>query len=424
MFEPKRQQYGLPVAAGEFVPARPVTYGHPRGQGHENEAEFSEPFDPLKLLWYVVHYRWIIVAFLAAGVVSGVLFTWVQTPLYRATANVEILTQGAKVIQEYELVSQLGDEYRAIETARQKILSRDLARRAAFELNLSENETFLAPTPKFSLANLVARISGKKQEPVMADLPAEQREAMAVSRLRRGLSVTNVVDTNILAIAYSHANPRIAADVANQVAKSYIDQGVDKRSETSDLARQFIEERVRETKQQLQASEKALVEYAKQEGITVTGDEASLISGNISDINKALGEAIQERLAAERYRLQVAEGNSASLPQVFESDSIQSAKQKIAELKASYQEKLSTLKPGFPEMRRLQAQISEMQNQINAEIKAIARNVEITWQQALEKETALKKELAQLEGRQSGVPGQEHPVHHPQARGRFQPGAV
>src|SRR4051794_9702876 len=122
VFEPKRQQYGLPVAPVEYAASRQLGYGNYGGTAAlPNEAVVEEPFDPLKLLWYVVHYRWIIAALLAAGVVSGVLYTWAQTPLYRATANVEILNQGAKVIQEYDVVPQV-DDYRAMETARLKIL--------------------------------------------------------------------------------------------------------------------------------------------------------------------------------------------------------------------------------------------------------------------------------------------------------------
>ena len=49
----------------------------------------------------------------------------------------------------------------------------------------------------------------------------------------------------------------------------------------------------------------------------------------------------------------------------------------IAELRASYQEKLGTLKPGFPEMRNLQAQIDELQRQVDREIEVIGKSVEM-----------------------------------------------
>ncbi len=402
MFEPKRQQYGLPVSPRDFVPAHIQPYSGSRASehGYFDEPEISEGFDPLKLLWYAVHYRWLILAALATAVVCGFVYTWVQTPLYRGTANLEIVTSGARVFQDLEVTSQSTD-FRIFETAKLKMQSRELARRVVFELNLGEDEKFLTPVASFSVRNLFARAFQTSGQNQTTELDAQKRAEIATSIIRADLSVNLVRNTSILAVSFVHPDPKYSADVANQIALSFIDQGVDRKGETSELARQFIEEQVRETKEKLQSSEKELVAYAKGAGITVTGTDSSLISQNINEINKALADAIQERLGAERYLQQVKEGNAATLPEVFESKSIQDSKQKIAELKASYSEKLSTLKPGFPEMQRLQAQIRELEKQVNLEIKSIARSIEIKHEQTVQKVAALQTELTALEVRQS-----------------------
>jgi succinoglycan biosynthesis transport protein ExoP len=380
-----------------------------RGMVHYQEPAFGygrlpeedeDSLDPLKLIWFVIHYRWLFAAFLLAGVVIGVFVTFLQTPLYRATTDVEVITPSAKVIQDLELVSQSAD-LRAFETAREKMQSRDLARRVVFALGLTEDEKFLAPTPSFSVMNLFNRIFNYSPTADLDDLDAETREAMAVGKVLNGISVDLVRNTSILSVGYSHADPKYAAEVSRQIVRSYIDRNVDKTSETSDLTRQFIEEQVRETKAKLQTSEEALVEYAKQAGITLTGDDASLISENISKLNESLGDALQDRLAAQAYVQQVEDGDAATLPEVFKSESIQNTKQRVAELKATYQEKLTTLKPGFPEMRRLQSQISELQKQIDAEVAAIANAARIRFAQAEERVSGLQGEIAKLEAEQA-----------------------
>jgi succinoglycan biosynthesis transport protein ExoP len=401
MFDPRREQNGLPVPAGELGSQSlriPVGYHPQHYAGYEPQPEPT--FDPLKLLWYVVHYRWLIATLLLAGFVSGLLFTWSQTPLFRSSAKVEIVTSGAKVLEDLEVVSQVGD-LRAFETARQKMLSRELAKRVVFELGLAEDDRFLAPTPRFSLTNFVDRVTGSSSKDRLADLEPQERADAAIEKILKSLAVELVRNTSILSVTYSHPDPEYAAKIANQVAASYIDQNVDKGSETSDLARQFIEQQVGETKEKLQENEKALLEYAKEANITITGNDASLIAANINELNKALTDAVQERLAAERFAKQVAEGNSATLPEVFESTSIGTIREKIAELKATYQEKLSTLKPGFPEMVRLQAQIRELERQIDAEISSIALSTQIRSDQAKEKVDAIQRELSGLEARQA-----------------------
>ncbi|WP_421852639.1 GumC family protein [Oricola sp.] len=378
----------------------------PRTRDFEDERydpyseEEEDGIDPLQLLWYAIKYRWLIATLLAAGIVVGVLVTYVQTPLYRATTNVEVIPPGAKIIQDLELVSQSAD-IRAFETAREKVHSRDLARRVVFTLGLAEDEAFLAPRPSFSIMNLVHRVFGYSPSASIAHLDAEERELMAVDKLVGGLSVNLIRNTSILSVSYSHADPKYAAGVSLQTVRSFIDQNVDKTAETSDLARQFIEEQVQETKVKLQASEEALVAYAKQAGITLTGNNASLISENISKLNEALSQALQQHLVAGVYAQQIEEGDAASLPDVFQSESIRETRQLIVELKANYQEKLTTLKPGFPEMRRLQSQISELQKQVDAEIAAIARAVQIRFVQSEEKISALEDEIAEFEAEQA-----------------------
>ena len=359
----------------------------------------EDGFDPLKLLWYVIHYRWLIGAFMIAGLVAGAMYTFMQTPLYRASARLEIVTTGPKVLQDFQVVSQSTD-WRAYETARLKLLNGALARRVVYELNLTDDEKFLAPAPRFSLSNIVRRAIGSSSRANLDDLSAEQREAMAVGKVLGGLSAELIRDSALMSVSYSHPDPYYAALVVNQVVRSYIDQDVDKASETSDLAREFIQQQVRETKEKLQASEEALVDYANQQGITVTGDDASLIAQNIAQLNDALAGAIQERVKAERYYDQVKEGNSSTLPEVFENASIQSAKGKIAELKATYQQKRTKLKPGFPEMQQLQRQISELQKQVDEQIADVGKSVELQYEQAKDTEQAIKKELATLEREQ------------------------
>ncbi len=386
-----------PVAYG-------VPIGHQPGPGfdpfHDVDEDENVGFDPLRLFWFVIHYRWLIAAFLIAGFVSGLAFSFLQTPKFRSSAKIEIQSAGAKIIQDFEILSQ-GDSKRLFETAKVKMKSRDLIRRVIFKLNLTEKPDFLAPTASFSITNLFKRAFGTTGNLDVMELPFEERELKAYKIIFKNISIILIRNSSILSVEFAHANPVLAAEVTNQLVKSFINQNVDKKSETSDLARQFIEEQVGETKKKLQTSERQLVAYAQEVGITVTGDDVSLISANIAEINKALSGAIQTRLTEERYNQQIIDGDSASLPEVFASDSIQATKQKIAELKATYQEKLGTLKPGFPEMRRLSAQINELQKQVSFEITAIAKSVKIRYQQILEREKALKRELTELEKRQS-----------------------
>ncbi|MER9327574.1 polysaccharide biosynthesis tyrosine autokinase [Mesorhizobium sp. M0488] len=372
-------------------------YG-PYGRDH---AAQDEGFNPLKLLFYLVQYRWLIVMMTMAGLVAGVVVTMMQTPKYQATTQLEVLVPSAKVFQDIEVVSENSD-IRTFLTAREKLKSRALAQRVVFQLGLADKPDFLFPTSSFSLSNIFYRAFGISKSPSIQEKTPEEREAMAIRRVLDDLTVNLVTNTSLLSITFIDQKPKYASDVANQVAQSFIDQRIDQTSETSDLARQFIQEQVLQVKQKLQTSEEELVTYAKYAGITVTGDDKSLIGSNIEAINTALATAVQDRLDAGRVVDQIDKGRGSSLGPVLESDGLLKLRDKLADLTSQYQQKLGILKPGFPEMQQLRSQIKELQRLYDNGVLAITDSLRLKYQEAQDKEADLGAKLAELE-KQQGV---------------------
>ena len=362
-----------PNAAGDMAPYAPWYGSAGYGQTFEED---EGGIDPLALLLYLVKYRWLIALLLAIGLVAGTVVTWMQTPRYKATTQLEISAPSAKVFQDLEVISDY-DDFRMYYTALQKLKSRSLAQRVVFELGLADNVTFLFPAPQFSISNLFARAFGYEASESLDDFPPEQREKMAIGRIQGNLSVSLIKNTSLLAITFSDQNPELASEISKEIAASFIDQRIDQTSETSDLARQFVQEQVVQVKDKLQASEQALVDYAKSEGITVTGSEISLIASNIEEINNALSAAIQERLDYSRLVQQIEAGRGASLPQVLDSSGIQDLKQRVAELRATYQQKRAILKPDFPEMKALSREISGLENEIGQAIEVVTSSIRL-----------------------------------------------
>ncbi|WP_245441997.1 GumC family protein [Mesorhizobium hawassense] len=362
-------------------------------------AEQDQGFNPLKLLFYVVQYRWLIAMMMAAGLVAGVVVTMMQTPKYQATTQLEVLVPSAKVFQDIEVVSESSD-IRAFQTAREKLKSRALAQRVVFQLGLSEKPDFLFPTPDFSISNIFYRAFKITKAPSIEERTPEQREAIAIKRVLDNLTVNLVTNTSLLSITFLDQKPKYASDVANQIAQSYIDQRVDQTSATSDLARQFIQEQVSQVKQKLQKSEEELVAYARDAGITITGDDKSLIGSNIEALNAALQTATQERSDAGSVVDQIDKGRGGSLGPVLESKGLQVLSDKVADLNSQYQQKLGILKPGFPEMQQLQSQIKELQRVYGNGVLAITDSLRLKYQQAQDKEADLKDKLADMERQQ------------------------
>ncbi|MEM6460957.1 MAG: polysaccharide biosynthesis tyrosine autokinase [Pseudomonadota bacterium] len=387
-----------PGASGDMTPYAPW-YGSREGYGRLNEEDDSG-IDPLALLLYVVKHRWLIALLIGVGIVAGVVFTWMQTPQYKATTKLEISAPSAKVFQDLEIISDY-DDFRMYYTALQRLKSRSLAQRVVFEMGLADNRKFLFPAPQFAVSNLFARAFGYEQTRSVDDFTPEQREKMAIGRLRANLSAELITNTTLIAISYSDQDPQLASEIANEVAASFIDQRVDQTSETSDLAREFVQEQVVQVKDKLQASEQALVDYAKSEGITITGNEMSLVAANIQEINSALSAAIQERLDYSRLVQQIEAGRGASLPEVLDSSGIQNLKQRIAGLRATYQQKRAILKPEFPEMVALSREIAGLETEVDQAVEVVTNSIRLKRDEAIAKESDLQAKLRELESEQA-----------------------
>jgi len=391
-----RPHGGPPTHYGELQPYYAEAH-HPYGQ---IEPEREGVFDPLKILFVALRYRWLIAFMAVFALVGGYVWTMMQTPIYAATATLELKAPSARVFQDLMVVSEPMDIFTRQETARQKIMSRTLAERVVYQLGLAEKPDFLYPAPGFSPRNLINRAFGRTGSRDLDDDSPEMREQIAVGQVLGGISVGLVPKTSLLTISYRNQKRDYARDVVNQIAQSFIDLGVDQTGETSELARQFIQEQVLQVKDKLQESERQLVAYAREAGITVTGDERSLILSNINAINAALSKAIEDRLESDLMVSQIELGRGDSLQQVLGSEPLQKLRSSIAELSAEYQQKLTTFKPGFPEMQQLQMRIKELERQYRDGVAVVLDGIAMKREEAIRREADLRTKLGELEQEQ------------------------
>ena len=68
-------------------------------------------------------------------------------------------------------------------------------------------------------------------------------------------------------------------------------------------------------------------------------------------------------------------------------------------MQASYQEKLSVLKPAFPEMVALRTQIAELEKQIRAQFELIKQTIKAEYEAARAQELALIEKMKRLRPR-------------------------
>lgn len=340
------------------------------------------------LLKIVREWRWLILAAAVLGLIGGIVVTMLTTPLYRSWVTLEVNPPRFEVLGgDKELQDQSTQSWDFIATQVGLLQSRAVAERTAQDLNLASNPA-------------VAGTEG----------PLDQRLKAATGVVAGGLSVIAPEEGTLIRYSYTSPDPQLAANIANGLADSFINSGLQRRFESSAYARQFLERQIAKTRTDLERSERQLAQYAQAQGIITLGGggtggaggspEAgnSLQGESLAALNKALAEATARRVAAEgAYRAAASSGPTSDV-----NDSTQALRQARAALEAEYSEKRTLMKPDHPEMLSLRSRIDALSQQIAREAGQVSagRNNSLAqeYRGAVAAERALQGRVGALKG--------------------------
>lgn len=366
------------------------------GRAEQNSGA-EDGFNPMVWFYRAMQYRKLIGAMVGFGLLLGLLVTMFDTPIYQATTGLEITAQSARAMEDLQVMREQNDS-RALLTARERLTSYGLAQRVAFDLSLTTDYAFLASNSGISIAGFLRRIFRIDNTAQIRKLPFAQREAIAISKLRAGLTVRPVAGTNILSVIFRDPSASWAMRISDQFAKSYIEQRIDVSGQTASNARQFMEDQVGIIRQKLLSAEEELLEYAREKNISFASENTTIETDKISEANTAIFEAEKQRYEYERLVKFIDEGRGGDIPIVADNTTVTNLRNKISEMKSDYQEKLSTLKPAYPEMRALETKISEMERQLTRTVRLITDSIRLKYAELQSREERLRLRGKELEG--------------------------
>ena len=395
--------------SGAPLPAPPPAFtgfvDEPEGQG----------INLRELLQVVIKRRWTIIIFTVIVVAAVVTTTNQETPIYRANLTLQIDRDDIKVLAMESPGERFfnGKEY--LETQYQLLQSRNLAKRVVDQMGLADRAAAKVPPAPSLLsqakgwlaswlpASDAAKAAKAAKESRRAVDPAadEARMEGAIGLVLGGLSVEPIAKSRLVRLSYDGPNPRLAADILNNMAKIFINLNLERRFESTTYARNFLQERLQQLKTRLEESERELIDFARREQIIAIDQKESIITGNLGAASAALTEARRKRMTAESIYRQMEDGSRGQgLTQVLDSKVVQELKQSKAKLEAQYQENLGIYKPAFPTMVQLRAQISQIDLMINREIGnirvATTNEIASNYQAARAEEAMLQTYLEQM----------------------------
>ncbi len=344
--------------------------------------------------------------FFVATVVLAMIVSLLMTPLYQATTVIKIDTRDPNMLSVPGLAVKEGSNF--YQTQYEILKSRSLAEKVIRNLNIVGNKDFLPPDDIFDVARNIFvkpvgrfitgiasafssdkdsdRTSAASAAPVREEIPAY----LSTSLITR-LDVAPVKDSQLVKVSFVSHKPAMATQVVNAVADGYIEYDLESRVDSSRQAREFLQDQIQTAKKKIEASEKALNDYAaKNTIIFIDSHNQSADNKNFSEVSTALSTVVTERLQKEALFREVSEPDTQH-PLVINNPLIQGLKREHATLEAEYFNLSKTFTPDYPKMKNLKSQIDAIGDRINRERSNIVRSVRSDYQAALKKEENLKQ---------------------------------
>ncbi len=362
------------------------------GQGAgSNDVGFLSIANIRAILW---RQRLILVCVTGLVVVLGLVLTMLMTPLYDATATVRVNNQGQEIIEGAELdpyisINELANH---LNTLSQVVGSRSMALSVVDDLDL---------VTKF------AAQADEEAEPVS---PEERRMALA-RYLSGSVSVEVVPNTRILAISFTSDDQDFAAEAANGYAEALVASSLLQGVEANSYAREYLEEQITDTREQLRQAEVEAIAYARENriigqsmldggaasasefGAGIRGAATPMTVNNLSSINTAVIAARAERIAAEQRWRAASDIPAIQLPQVRDNGTVQALRARIAAAEAERTTLSERYQEDYPQVRELTTEIAALREQVSAAANEVKNSIRNEYNLAARQESALQREL-------------------------------
>jgi uncharacterized protein involved in exopolysaccharide biosynthesis len=303
-----------------------------------------------------------------AVVLATLIVSLRLTPIYESTVTVDIDRQMPTGV--------LGQE--AMQNA-----TNDADQFLATQVKLIQSDSVLRPVvDKYRLRDVE-----KDALEEAIDKSATSIEAPVVLK---HLKVTRPPNTYLLLISYRSANRQLAADVANEIALSYLAHTYRIRYKATAGLSEFMERQLEELHAKMEKSSTALIQFERELNVINPEEKTNITSARLLQLNTEYTNAQTDRVTKEAAYASVRSGTLASAQVSTQgealkklTDGLNDAEQKFAEAKNHYG-------INHPEFKKAQSRVQELESQVAATRASIAQRVEIEYRESMNREKMLE----------------------------------
>lgn len=390
----------------------------------------------------IIKRRWMILLIMLTITSIAAVMLARKPDIYSAEAQVQVDTEGPAAGltgRDSSIVLDWGQDASYFNTQLQLISKPGLLRRVVKTLDLEHNPDFLTSQtndttwrrllrtfgfPTGSANETVAKkgatdtnnlLIGKDVASATSneDLDEAARLSPFVSAIQGGLKVEPVkeerlqyTETRLISINVIHANPVVAAKIANAIADTFVLSNLEQKTKFTSTTGDFLQKRIAELQGQIRTDEERLINYAKSHEILSLDASQNTVVDRLTGLNKQLLEAENDRKIAEAaYRVKKDPAAAEILANNNTTNTTNTTKDLEGQLSLLKQKRAQLLVDNteeWPEVKEVEKQISALEKEIqDARTKTgttESKAAELKYREALDRENSLRAAFDQQRG--------------------------
>jgi polysaccharide biosynthesis transport protein len=346
----------------------------PSWYGYDAEPAEHSAVPLAHYVWILRRHRWKIVVFVLACVTATLIVSARLTPIYESTVTVDIDRQmPSAIIGQDAGRASLNDADQFLATQVKLIQSDSVLRPVAQQYRLLD------------LEKEASEITPEKSSEAEEDAPI----------LLKKLKVTRPPNTYLLLISYRSPQPRLAADVANAVARSYVEHTYSIRFRSAASLADFMEKQLEELKAKMERSSAALVQFERDLSVINPEEKTSILSARLLQLNTEYTNAQTDRVRKESAWKSVQSGSLEAAQVSTQGENLKKLSEKLDEARQKFADIQTHFGPNHPEYRKAAVQVEEIERQLQQSTKNAAQRVEVEYRESVNREGMLQKAVAE-----------------------------
>jgi len=229
--------------------------------------------------------------------------------------------------------------------------------------------------------------------------PGLTGSAAKASAARGLVSITPVERSRLVNITAEHSNPEVASELANAMARAYIQQDLDNRMNTSLQAVEWLRVRSQEYREQLEKGLLELQEYREKAGSVSLEEDQNIVIEKLKALNSALTRAQTDRIDAEAGWRAVQSMVENGVP--WDQVALQLSQEGLGEILSAWraQQQRTVLlrqryKSGYPELQDAEEVERVLRFQFEEAARRAVQSVQNQYETSKKREEGLRAALA------------------------------